>query len=587
MAASTLVAVPPAAGVRRVSRTAVLVLFGVFVCADVAFTVALATTSDHLSNPVVRGALAEWIILGYLSAGLIAWWRRPESRLGPLMLAAGVVSSVAKLAWANGAVPSTIGELLDFLQPVLFIHVFLAYPSGRLRSRVERMFVAAAYAAALGLQLVRLLLDDAGQRNAIAVASQPVAATIVLDLLLCSLAALALATIGVLGLRRRRSGRPLRRSFDLMIDAFVLTLLLIAALFLSIVLGGPRVEEIRRATFFVLGLAPIVFLVGLVRAHLARATVGELVVELRGRPAPEGVRDAVARALRDPSLELAYWLPEFGCYGDLDGRPVELPIDGSRAATRIDRGGARLALLVHDPALGEEPELLEAVAAAGAIALENAQLEAELRARMRELRGSRARILEAGQRERQRLERNLHDGAQQRLIALSLELGRLEGELAENGNAAARLEHARREIAASLDELRAVSHGLHPAVVSAHGLEVALEQLVALAPVSVRLRVEVAGRLPEPLEVAAYYIVSESLANVGKHARASAAEVEVTLGEGELIVEVRDDGLGGADTAGGSGLRGLADRVETLGGRLRVWSPAGGGTRLRAEIPCA
>jgi signal transduction histidine kinase len=587
VSASTLVAVPPDTGARRVSRPAVLVVFAVFVCADVASTVALAVTSDHLPNPVVRAALAEWIILGYLSAGLIAWWRRPESRLGPMMVAAGVLSSVAKLWWANGAVPSTIGELLDFLQPVLFIHVFLAYPTGWLRSGLERAFVATAYAAALGLQLVQLLLDDAGPRNAIAVASHPVAATVVLDVLLCSIAALALAAIGVLGLRRRRSGRSLRRSFDLMIDAFALALVLIAALFLSIVLGGPRVEEIRRAMFFVTGLAPIVFLVGLVGERLARATVGELVVELRGRPEPAGLRDAVARALRDPSLEVAYWLPDFGCYGDLDGRPVEPPSDASRAATRIDRGGARLALLVHDPALGEEPELLEAVVAAGEIALENEQLQAELRARMRELWGSRARILEAGQRERQRLERNLHDGAQQRLIALSLELGRLEEELAGNEHAAGRLEHARREIAASLDELRTVSRGLHPAVVSAHGLDVALEQLVALAPVPVRLRVEVAGRLPEQLEVAAYFIVSESLANVGKHARASAAEIRVTRGEDELVVEVRDDGVGGADTAGGSGLRGLADRVETLGGRLRVWSPAGGGTRLCAEIPCA
>ena len=564
-----------------------LVAFAVFVFTDCASTVALAAASDHLPDPVVRASLREWIILGYLSAGLISWWRRPESLLGPLMLAAGVLVSVGKLWWANGAVPATIGELLDFLQPVLFIHVFLAYPSGRLRSKLERVFVATAYAAALGLQLVQLLLDDAGPRNAIAVASQPVAATVVLDVLLCSIAALALGAIGVLGLRRRRSGRSLRRSSDLMIDAFVLALVLIAALFLSVLLGGPRVEEIRRAMFFVTGLAPIVFLVGLVGERLARATVGELVVELRGRPEPAGLRDAVARALRDPSLEVAYWLPDFGCYGDLDGRPVELPSDGSRVATRIDRGGAKLALLVHDPALGEEPELLEAVVAAGEIALENEQLQAELRARMRELWGSRARIMEAGQRERQRLERNLHDGAQQRLIALSLELGRLEGELAGNEHAAGRLEHARREIAASLDELRAVSHGLHPAVVSAHGLDVALEQLVALAPVPVQLRVEVSGRLSEQLEVAAYYIVSESLANVGKHARASTAEVEVERSERELVVEVRDDGVGGADTAGGSGLRGLADRVETLGGRLRVWSPAGGGTRLRAEIPCA
>ena len=165
MSASTLVAVPPDTGARRVSRPALLVAFAVFVCADLASTVALAATSDHLPDPLVRASLREWLILGYLSAGLIAWWRRPESLLGPLMLAAGVLVSVGKLWWANGQVPSTIGELLDFLQPVLFIHVFLAYPSGRLRSKLERVFVATAYAAALGLQLVQLLLDDGGAQE--------------------------------------------------------------------------------------------------------------------------------------------------------------------------------------------------------------------------------------------------------------------------------------------------------------------------------------------------------------------------------------------------------------------------------------
>jgi signal transduction histidine kinase len=196
-------------------------------------------------------------------------------------------------------------------------------------------------------------------------------------------------------------------------------------------------------------------------------------------------------------------------------------------------------------------------------------------------------VIEAGQKERQRLERNLHDGAQQRLIALSLELSLLEQRLAGDDDATVRLEAARREISASLEELREVARGLHPAVVSAHGLSVALEQLSAHATVRVHLVVNVEPRLPEPLEVAAYYVVSESLANVGKHACASFARVEVTRTARGVVVEVTDDGVGGADTERGSGLRGLGDRVETLGGRLRVWSPDGAGTRVRAEIPCA
>jgi signal transduction histidine kinase len=311
-------------------------------------------------------------------------------------------------------------------------------------------------------------------------------------------------------------------------------------------------------------------------------------VELRADPTPADLRDALARALRDPSLTLAYWLPEFGSYADHDGRPVELQQAGNRQGVRlIDREGARVAALLHDPALGDEPELLDAVTAAAGIALENARLNVELRARVEELRGSRARILEAGRTERQRLERNLHDGAQHRLVALSLQLSLLEEQLTGDRSATAQLEQARREIDTSLDELREIARGIHPAVVSGHGLAVALEQLAAGASVPVQLTVELQERLPEALEVAAYYLISESLANVGKYANASSATVEVARRNGYVRIEILDDGIGGADTEGGSGLRGLADRVEALGGRLRVWSPRGGGTRVQAEIPCA
>jgi signal transduction histidine kinase len=176
---------------------------------------------------------------------------------------------------------------------------------------------------------------------------------------------------------------------------------------------------------------------------------------------------------------------------------------------------------------------------------------------------------------------------QQRLVTLSLDLDRLEDELESYPDAVGRLAGARREIAASLEELRELARGIHPAVVTGHGLAVALEELAAHAPVPVRLDVNVEGRLPEHLEIAAYYLVSESLANIGKHAQATSATIEVSRQDGRVLVEVIDDGVGGADTECGSGLRGLADRVEALGGRLRVWSSRGGGTRVRAEMPCA
>jgi signal transduction histidine kinase len=567
-----------------------LVLFAIALagCAAAGFSVMSALTSDHVHEPEVQAALIVWVILAYVLAGVIAWWRRPESRLGPLMVAAGFGTFISMLGWSNSDGLRTIGQTLDFLPPILFLHVFLAFPSGRLERAAERVVVAAAYLTGIGLGFVRMLLGGFGPDGIFRLTTEPSVADVVLRVQLVTSAALAVAGIAVLVARRRGTGRPLRRSLALLHDSFALALVMIAVLAMRHALGISGFETIQRITFFVVGLAPLAFLVGLLQARLARSAVGELFVELRADPAPSDLRDALARALRDPSLRLAYWLPQFRSWADLDGRAMELPSNASgRATTLIDRDGERVAALLHDPALRDEPELLDAVGAAAGIALENGRLQAELRARLEELKGSRARIVDAGQNERRRLERNLHDGAQQRLIALSLELSLLEERLDGDPEARARLDQARREVATSLEELRDVARGIHPAVVSGHGLAVALEQLVARAAVPVRLNVELAGRLPERLEVAAFYLVSESLANVGKHANATSATVEVARTNGQLVVEVADDGIGGADTELGSGLRGLADRVEALEGQLRVWSPKGGGTRLRAEIPCA
>ena len=541
-----------------------------------------------MREPEVQAALVVWIILTYVFAGVIAWWRRPESRLGPLMIAAGFGTFVSMLGWSNVDLLRTIGQTLDFLPPILFLHVFLAFPSGRLERPAERVIVAAAYLLGIGLGFVRMLLGGFGPDAVFQLTTEQGVADVVLRVQLVTSAALAVAGIGVLVARRRGAGRPLRRWLSLLVDSFALALVMIAVLAMRAALGISGFETIQRVTFFVVGLAPLAFLVGLLHARLARSAVGDLFVELRADPDPADLRDALARALRDPSLTLAYWLPEFGSYADHDGRPVELQQAGGRQGVRlIDRDGARVAALLHDPALGDEPELLDAVTAAAGIALENARLNVELRARVEELRGSRARILEAGRTERQRLERNLHDGAQHRLVALSLQLSLLEEQLIGDRSATAQLEQARREIDTSLDELREIARGIHPAVVSGHGLAVALEQLAAGASVPVQLTVELQERLPEALEVAAYYLISESLANIGKYANASSAKVEVARRNGYVRIEVLDDGIGGADTEGGSGLRGLADRVEALGGRLRVWSPRGGGTRVQAEIPCA
>jgi signal transduction histidine kinase len=551
------------------------------------FVSALQNPAVHaeLGEPLVIALLSNWLTVSYVLCGLLAWARRPDSRFGPLMVAAGFANFISTLSWTTNDLTFTLGQALDLLPPVILMHVFLAFPTGHLRGKPERALVAGAYVAAVLLQLVRMAFGGFGPNNLFEILAHEDAALLSLRVALLTVSAFCLSGVAVLLLRRRRSDR-LRRAHVLIVDAFALGLVMIALLFISASFDGPAVQEIRWATFATLGLAPVVFLAALLNARLARSAVGDLVLELRAEPAPPDLKEALARALGDSSLELVYWLPDFGVYVDLDGRPVELPELEGRATTLIDRNGDHVAALIHDPALLDEPELLEGVQAAAGIALENGRLNAELRARLEELRGSRARIVEAAQNERQLLERNLHDGAQQRLIALSLDLSILKGRIDGDSEARAGIDQARRQIAASLAELREISSGLHPAVVSGHGLPVALEQLAARAPVPVELAIEVEGRLPEPLEVAAYYVVSESLVNIAKHAQAKTARVEIVKEQSELVLEIVDDGIGGADSERGTGLRGLADRVESLDGRLRVWTPRGGGTRVRAEIPC-
>jgi signal transduction histidine kinase len=398
---------------------------------------------------------------------------------------------------------------------------------------------------------------------------------------------LSLAGIAFLVRRRRRNGRPLRAALSYLVDSFAIALLMIAVLLMAGFFGWSAVQQpIRLATFGVVGLAPIVFLAALLLARLGRASVADLLIDLGVNPGPIELQEAVARALRDPSVQLAYWLPDFDSYADVDGRQIHLEDGSGRSATPIVTDGVPVAMMLHDSGLDDEPRLIASVAAATGMSIQNAQLQVELRARLEELRGSRIRILEAEQRERRRLERDLHDGAQQRLIALSMELGELGDQLPGDSDLGTRIDRARQEVTASLAELRDLAHGIHPAAVSDHGLAVALESVATRATIPVEVIGATEDRFPEPVELAAFFIVCEALANIARHSEASSALVELERKQAALVVEVTDDGIGGASADTGTGLRGVADRVEALGGRLQVWSPVGEGTRLRAEIPC-
>jgi signal transduction histidine kinase len=569
-------------------RPALLWAIGVAAVAACVVTAGLASVNEELYQPALRVLLVWWITLPYIFAGIVAWRRRPDSLFGPLMILAGFATQLSILQWTTRPLLNTVGQLCDLLVAAVWLHLFLAYPSGRLAGRAERVVVIIGYLAAVGLQVVILMLGGFNDLHLLTVVQRPTAAEAVQNVQLLTLGALALIGVGLLWWRWRSLPRwQRRRPAQIVINCFSLSLVMLAALMIAGAFQAPGFEILRLATFTVAGLAPLAFLAGLLDARLAKAGVGELLVQLRTDPAPD-LRELLAQALRDPTLSLIYWLPQYGSWADQDGNATTIPEqDSGRSVTFVKQNGEQIAALVYDAALGEEPELVEAVSAAAGIALENGRLEAELRAQLRELQGSRSRVVEAQQNERRRLERNLHDGAQQRLVALALELGLLAERADNDPGTQDRLKHARSEVAESLDELRDIARGLHPAVVSGHGLAIALESLAAATPFEVQLKTDGLPRLPEQLEVAAYYVVSESLTNAAKHAQADRVTVEVGITDYTLIVEIVDNGIGGADSERGTGLRGLADRIEALNGRLRVWSPVGKGTRVRAEIPCA
>ena len=572
---------------RAAPRPALLWALGVVAVAACVVTAGLASANEELYQPALRVLLVWWITLPYIFAGIVAWRRRPDSAFGPLMIVTGFATQLTIFEWTEQPLLNTVGQLCDLLSAALLLHLFLAYPSGRLGSRIERVVVVTAYVAALGLQLVILMLGGFDDRHLLTVVKRQAAAEAVQDLLLLLLSGLAL--VGVVLLWRRWRWLPAwqrRRSVQIVINCFSLSLVMLAVLLTVGAFQLPGFEILRLATFAVVGLAPLAFLAGLLDARLAKAGVGELLVQLRAEPTPD-IQQLLAQALRDPTLSLIYWLPQYGSWADQDGNPTSLPrSDNGRRVTFVKQNGEQIAALIYDAGLGDEPELVEAVSAAAGIALENGRLEAELRARLQELQGSRSRVVEAQQNERRRLERNLHDGAQQRLVALALELGLLAEKANNDPATQERLKRARGEVAESLDELRDIARGLHPAVVSGHGLAIALESLAAATPLEVHLKTDGLPRLPEQLEVAAYYVVSESLTNAAKHAQADTVTVEVGVTTDTLIVEIVDDVIGGADSERGTGLRGLADRIEALNGHLRVWSSVGKGTRVRAEIPC-
>jgi signal transduction histidine kinase len=498
------------------------------------------------------GLIAEWVaydgepaltaadaIVGValLAAGLLTWGRRSDSGVGPIMTAAG-------FAWFLG----TFGGWALYLHRGPLAHLVLSYPTGRARSRLERVSIAAGYAYAA---IYPIAADDY--------------ATI----------GFAAGLVAVSGYRYALAGGPERRA---RLTAFGAALAFGSVLVLGAVteLADADVDRtVLWAYDAVVLLAALGLAADLLWGRWAQATVTGLVVDL-GEPGSAGtLRDRLARALGDPTLVVGYFLPEQGGYVDEAGRPFELPAaETGRAVTPIEESGVPVAALVHDEAVLDDPDLVDAVASAARLAVSNARLQAEVRARVAAVEASRRRIVQAADAQRRRLEQELREGAERRLARMAKLLEGCGPELAG----------VRGDLDAARSKLREFARGIHPAILTEAGLAAALGELAERSPVPVMLNVP-AGRWAPAVEAAAYFVCSEAVTNVAKYARASQVAVRLEDRGDRLTIQVSDDGVGGADPAGGSGLRGLADRVEALSGRFRVESPPGRGTQVTAELP--
>lgn len=560
--------------------------------------VLLILASDHVDGKGATIALAVPCGLAFIGSGLIARSRRPHNATGLLLLAVGFAWFLGALPASDHSVVFTAGIMLESVFVGFFAHLLLAFPSGQLVGRPSRVLVFAIYLIVLVEQSLLLVFEDPGAvycdgadcpETLLTVAPNQTVAG-VLGLVTLVLAVSVSLALVVLLVRRWRSATPALRHALAPPFATAASVMLLLVAKNVIAQFSARADDFINWFFLVaLLLVPLSFLYGLLRTRLG-GTVGRLVVELE--ESPDDVEQSLRRALGDPSLRVAYAAPDG--FVDAAGHRIELSDQGNQALTMIKHDEKVVGALLHDASLQEDPGHLEGVAAAAGLAIETATSlrllsasEERNRALLDAIRRSRARIVEAGDAERRRLERNLHDGAQQRLVSLSLTLRLAQSKLGSDTAAVGEiLSSASVELAFALEELRELARGIHPAVLTDRGLGPALESLVNLAPIPVELSSVPSKRLPGSVEAAAFYVVSESLANVAKYAKASAARVSVLSDNGCAIVEVVDDGVGGADAALGSGLRGLADRVESLDGRLEVTSELGCGTCVRAEIPC-
>jgi signal transduction histidine kinase len=552
----------------------------------------LLDTSGHLHSDT-HGLAEDAVGLAFLFCGVIAWDRRPENRVGPLLCLVGA-------GWMGQAlIASSHGALLalGYLSYTVFfasiIALLIVFPTGRPESRAGRILIAAGIVE--GLLFPLALVFQAPARSGTCKGCPDTPLHVVHDSTLGSVMgalptvlglALAPAVLIYMIVRFRRASPSRRRALAPVAVAGGIAAVTFVGVLTDVILypdtraGASAVSQVGLLT------VPIGFLVGLLREQLFRSSaLGGVVPTLAEALTPSDVEHALALALRDPGLLVGFWIVERGIYVDAEGRPV--PEDpGQAVETVVEREGRRIAIIRHDPALLEDPALLSSVSAAAALALDRSRLEAELRLRLAELAGSRARLVSAADAARRRIERDLHDGAQQRLVGLALRLRLARAAAGDPDRVRHEIDDCAAELALALDELRELARGIHPAILTERGLEPAIAALADRAAIPVETHVDVPDRLSPPVEAALYFVAAEALTNVAKYARASQVTIDAMVDAGVVALAIRDDGVGGADPSSGSGLRGLRDRLDAVGGDLDV-SSSPAGTTLTARVPVA
>jgi signal transduction histidine kinase len=484
--------------------------------------------------------------LALLGGGTLAWVRRARGGCAGLMMLAGA-------AWLAG----DVFDALLYAHRGPLAHLLLAYPSGRVRSRAAGVLVGLAYVDGLVPGVARSAWPTVALMTAIVVTA---------------------------GARYRRAGGVERHARAV---AFAGASAIGGTLAFAAIarLSDAGADAVALWAYYVaVAVTAIGLTADLLWGRWTRAAVTGLVIDLGDRHEPEALRAALARTLGDPGLQVAYRVKGADGWVDELGRPIEVPLSDAsgHGVTLVHEAGDAVAALLHDRAALADSELAASVAAAARLAVANAGMQAQVAARLREADASRRRLLEAGDDERRRLGEELHAGVERRLEVISTRLAALAS--CRDGEPALALQRLSGELDRARGDLQRFAHGIHPRALTERGLGAALDELVAHATVPVTLAVT-GRRLPSTLEAAVFFICSEGLANVTKYAGATRVDIAVTATNERLAVRVADDGCGGADPARGSGLRGLADRVQALGGTLSMQSPSGVGTRLEAELP--